>query len=146
MLEFKVTNQNISRCDNFTPASDSINYLTAHFKFTSDDWIDCIRKTAIFEVSGVPYLAVLDSGDNCLVPYSALIGETRRSKINVAVSVIGEKTNYRVTTVQKVIQVGRSGYRSDASIDPTEEQLNTITSGINDVIKMIEESGVLNDR
>lgn len=145
MLNFKVINQNIIRCDTFTPASDSINYLKAEFEFSTDDWYDCICKTAIFEVGGVPYLAVLDSDNSCIVPYSALVGETRRSKINIAVSVIGEKSNYRITTGQKVIQVNRSGYKVDATIDPTEEQLNAITSEINDVIKMIEESGVLND-
>lgn len=141
MLEFEVNNQTITRLDKFIPASESLNYLKAEFDFKTDDWDDC-TKTAIFEVNGVQHKAVLDNNNKCQVPNGTWDNTTRLSKINMKVSVVGERVNYRITTTEKMVQVNRAGYNPNGIIDPAEQQLNDFMSGVSEVIRTIENAGV----
>lgn len=141
MLKFEVSNQTITRLDKFIPASESLNYLEAEFDFKTDDWGDC-TKTAIFNVNGVQHKAVLDNSNKCKVPNGAWDNTTRLSKINMKVSVIGERVNYRVTTSEKIVQVNCAGYNPNGIIDPSEQQLNDFMSGVSEIIRMIENAGV----
>lgn len=109
MLKFEVSNQTITRVDKFTPASNSFNYLEAEFTFKTDDWNDC-TKTAIFEVNGLPYKAEIEN-NKCKVSNKALAIDYQLSKCDIRVSVVGERSNYRITTNIKIIQLNKTLYR-----------------------------------
>lgn len=69
-LHFEVKNQIISRADKFVPASDSKNYLTAHFSFLTDEWSGTV--TAVFTKDDTAYEVILDENNECLVPWELL--------------------------------------------------------------------------
>lgn len=71
LLEFSVKNQIIKRLENdFIPVAGSRNYLTAKFNFETDEWTGII--TAIFTNDCTAKRALLDSNNECLVPWEVL--------------------------------------------------------------------------
>jgi hypothetical protein len=69
-LRFEITNQLINRIDTFKPVADSKNYLTAHFDFLTDEWTNTV--TVIFTRGDESYSVLLDSDNNCLVPWELI--------------------------------------------------------------------------
>ena len=70
-LKFSVNHQIISRIDEFKPVSDSKNYLTAGFVFETDEWEGKIV-TAIFRNDEQAFEVILDSNNECLVPWELI--------------------------------------------------------------------------
>lgn len=68
MLKFRVTNQMISRTDDFSVVADSRNYLTVKFDF-SDEWTGDI--VAVFGHGGAYYHQPLENG-SCTVPWEVI--------------------------------------------------------------------------
>lgn len=95
-LLFEITNQFINRTDTFKPVAASKNYLIAHFDFLTDEWNGTV--TAIFTKNDKSYNMLLDTNNECLVPWELLteggdiyascfcdnLITTNRSKISVA--------------------------------------------------------------
>lgn len=142
MLEFNVNKQTLTRTDNFNPASDSINYLDAHFTF-DDVWNDREIK-ALFETDGVTYPATLNSEGICKVPNGALKSNSRRSILNVIVSVIGtDALGTQITTNKKIVRVNLGGYDPSCTVDNTEDAYNNLLADISSMVTLIEEADVL---
>lgn len=110
MLKFEVSNQTITRIDDFVPAAYSFNYLEAEFIFKTNDWDDC-TKTAIFEFNGTPHKVELDNNNKCKVSNEVLALDCQLSKCDIRLSVIGEKSDYRITTNIKIVQINKTLYR-----------------------------------
>ena len=72
-LYFEIKNQTINRVDTFKPVANSKNYLTAHFDFLTDEWDDTV--TAIFTKGDLAYSVLLDTNNECLVPWELLTEE-----------------------------------------------------------------------
>lgn len=103
-LQFEVHDQIIQRVDNFKPATDTQNYLRAHFNFLTDEWSGVI--TAIFAKDDAAYAVILDENNECLVPWELLV-----DKGEIYVSCFcGEL----VTTVKSRVTILESGYIEDA--------------------------------
>lgn len=124
MLKFEVSNQTITRIDNFVPAAYSFNYLEAEFIFKTSDWDDC-KKTAIFEFNGTPYKVELDKDDKCKVSNDVLEIDCQLAKCDIRVSVIGEKNDYRVTTNIKIVQLNKTLYRPLIPVNSNNTSNNT---------------------
>ena len=69
-LQFEVIHQIINRTDTFKPVADSRNYLKAHFTFLTDEWTGII--TAVFTKGDVSYNMLLDTNNECYVPWELL--------------------------------------------------------------------------
>lgn len=104
ILTFSVENQIIKRTDGFTPVSDSVNYLYAHFDFLTDEWTG--TPTAIFTNNGTSYEQILDSTNTCLVPYEALDNDGGYIQVSVF-------TGDRITTNAEKVFITRSGWSDD---------------------------------
>lgn len=113
-LQFYVNNQIITRTDDFRPVTDSVNYLRAKFNFVTDEWTG-LTKTAIFKGSdNVPYEVILDTDNECDVPWEVL--KTEDGYITVSVFA-GD-----LITANKVkVFVAASGYdpNAESSQPPT---------------------------
>lgn len=105
-LHFNISNQQITRDDDFKPVKDSVNYLRAKFSFLTDEW-NGLAKTATFKNGdGDSYAVILDN-DTCVVPHEVLSGNSNY----IAVSVFAGD----LITVNAVrVFVGTSGYDPDA--------------------------------
>ncbi len=103
MLEFKVTDQILTRKDNFGVVADSINYLTAKFDFVDSEFGGVI--TAVFTplVNGNSYELIL-TDNSCVVPYEVI--KSRGFKVSLYCDI----NDKRVTTDCVTIPVKESGY------------------------------------
>lgn len=112
MFVFDVNNQTLTKTDNFTPATDSVGYLTAKFNFLTDDWTDTV-KTAIFKSkNGVKSRALVN--DECEIP-PEVIARSDSGYINLIVSVVGVRPDgYRIPTTEKTIRFTNSGFVAGA--------------------------------
>ena len=114
MLEFEVIHQTINRVDNFSPATDSVDYLKAKFTFLTDDWTGKAKR-AIFRLGTEKYEAAVDSDGTCLIPYEVLICEDE-SRLQIAgvnkifVSVYGTQDTIRIPTNESRVDLNISGY------------------------------------
>lgn len=120
MLEFKIQGQKITRLDNKEIATDSQNYLKAHFTFC-DDWTDCV-KVAIFRSSEKRAKVYLDDHNECFVPWEVLSKcecgiNCFKDTLTLYASVyaIDEQTNKRITTNETKFEINKSGYSEEAS-------------------------------
>ena len=103
MLEFKVTDQILTRKDKFGVVADSINYLTAKFDFVDSEFGGVI--TAVFTplVNGNSYELIL-TDNSCVVPYEVI--KSRGFKVSLYCDI----NDKRVTTDCVTIPVKESGY------------------------------------
>lgn len=111
-LNFNLRHQNITLVNKAEIiASDSKNYLQAHFNLLSDDWNNTI--TAIFKSDNIgTYTVLLDSDNNCLVPWELL-------KPNAVIKVSAFCDNLH-TAVTASFKVAESGYtEGQTPSDPT---------------------------
>lgn len=122
-INLSVTDQKII-CDNAVHiVTDSKNYVTAEFTFSSE-W-DGMTKTAVFKGANGSYCLLLR--DNaCIVPQEALVS-------GFSVSVFGMLDDVRITTDSVYIAAVKSGYEEGQTpAEPTktvyEELLGTITA------------------
>lgn len=101
-LKFNLRHQNITLVNKAEIiASDSKNYLQAHFNLLSDDWNNTI--TAIFKADNIgTYTVLLDNDNNCLVPWELL-------KPNAVIKVSAFCDNLH-TAVTASFRVAESGY------------------------------------
>lgn len=101
-LKFNLRHQNITLVNKAEiVASDSKNYLQAHFNLLSDDWNNTI--TAIFKSDNIgTYTVLLDNDNNCLVPWELL-------KPNAVIKVSAFCDNLH-TAVTASFKVAESGY------------------------------------
>lgn len=101
-LKFNLRHQNITLVNKAEiVASDSKNYLQAHFNLLSDDWNNTI--TAIFKADNIgTYTVLLDNDNNCLVPWELL-------KPNAVIKVSAFCDNLH-TAVTASFKVAESGY------------------------------------
>lgn len=103
IIKFALDHQKIERLDTEFVVADSQNYLYAEFQLQSDDWQPPI--TALFD----SYAVILDSNNNCLVPWEVL-----------------KKTTFKVsafcgnlhTAAATVIFVNPSGYVPGEAPEP----------------------------
>ena len=71
-LEFKVTNQTITRLDNKQVVENSMGYLFAHFTF-SEEWVGVTKTIKIKTVFEPNYVdVVLDANNECEIPTSLI--------------------------------------------------------------------------
>ena len=117
-LRFEVTNQIINRVDNFKPVADSKNYLYAHFDFLTDEWNNTI--VAIFTKGDISYKMLLDSNNECIVPWELLVDGG-----DIFVSCYQD---YLITTNKARVSVAKSGYVEEAenSQPPTPEMYDQL--------------------
>ena len=128
-LTFSVQNQIITRTDDFKPVAKSQNYLRASFTF-SDDWGDD-DKIAIFHVGNDNYEMILDSENECLVPWEALVVAR-----NMYVSVY---SGDRITASEALVKILPTGYteRVSATEDPSIDVYSSLLSRMNNIDKNI---------
>lgn len=114
MIELNVKNQKLQRVDKFSPATDSVDYLTVKFNFLTNDW-NGKAKVALFRVDTAIYEAVVYN-NSCLVPYEVLTA-TETSKLNIGgaknrfyLSVYGTQDATRITTNEIKVELNLSGY------------------------------------
>lgn len=94
ILEFEVDGQRITKkrdCDFSNIVSGTIGYLKAKFYFSQSDWESC-TKVVSFWLEDQENAVLLDDNNMCTIPKEALTGEQFK------VSVIGQKSGYRITT------------------------------------------------
>lgn len=133
-LTFNVQNQIITRTDNFQPVAKSQNYLRASFTF-SDDWGND-DKIAIFHVGNDNYEMILDSENECLVPWEALIVAR-----NIYVSVY---SGDRITASEALVKILPTGYteRVSATQDPSIDVYSSLLSRMNaideDIVSQVD--------
>ena len=128
-LTFSVQNQIITRTDDFKPVAKSQNYLGASFTF-SDDWGND-DKIAIFHVGNDNYEMILDSKNECLVPWEALVVAR-----NMYVSVY---SGDRITASEALVKILPTGYteRVSATEDPSIDVYSSLLSRMNAIDKDI---------
>ena len=125
IIKFALDHQKIERLDTEFVVADSQNYLYAEFQLLSDDWQPPI--TALFD----SYAVILDSSNNCLVPWEVL-----------------KKTTFKVsafcgdlhTAAAAVIFVNPSGYVSGETPEPPSPDVYTQILDIATSAKNIAES------
>lgn len=133
-LTFNVQNQIITRTDNFQPVAKSQNYLRASFTF-SDDWGND-DKIAIFHVGNDNYEMILDSENECLVPWEALVVAR-----NIYVSVY---SGDRITASEALVKILPTGYteRVSATQDPSIDVYSSLLSRMNaideDIVSQVD--------
>lgn len=121
-INLSVTDQKITYENEQYIVTDSQNYISAQFEFSSE-W-DGMTKTAVFKGAGGSYCVLLRD-DVCTVPHEALVS-------GFSVSVFGVLDNVRLTTDSVYITAVKSGFEEgQAPSEPTktvyEELLGTIT-------------------
>ena len=124
-LLFEVTHQIINRVDTFKPVADSRNYLIAHFNFLTDEWTDVI--TVVFTKGDMSYKVLLDSNNECLVPWELLV-EGGDIYVSCYCNNLVTATSSRITVVD-------SGYVEDAenTEPPTPNIYDQIISMFNEL-------------
>lgn len=133
-LTFSVQNQIITRTDDFKPVAKSQNYLRASFTF-SDDWGND-DKIAIFHVGNDNYEMILDSENECLVPWEALVVAR-----NMYVSVY---SGDRITASEALVKILPTGYteRVSATEDPSIDVYSSLLSRMNaideDIVNQVD--------
>lgn len=133
-LTFNVQNQIITRTDNFQPVAKSQNYLRASFTF-SDDWGND-DKIAIFHVGNDNYEMILDSENECLVPWEALVVAR-----NIYVSVY---SGDRITASEALVKILPTGYteRVSATQDPSIDVYSSLLFRMNaideDIVSQVD--------
>lgn len=134
-LTFSVQNQIITRTDDFKPVAKSQNYLRASFTF-SDDWGND-DKIAIFHVGNDNYEMILDSENECLVPWEALVVAR-----NIYVSVY---SGDRITASEALVKILPTGYteRVSATQDPSIDVYSSLLSRMNSIDEDIGDLGDL---
>jgi len=128
-LRFKIEHQIITRVDNFLPVAKSQNYLRASFTF-SDDWGDN-DKIAIFHAGNDSYEMILDSENECLVPWEVLT-----TAGNMYVSVY---SGDRITATKALVKILPTGYTEEVSAtqNPTIDVYSSLLSRMNAIDKNI---------
>lgn len=122
-LKFNLRHQNITLVNKAEiVASDSKNYLQAHFNLLSDDWNNTI--TAIFKADNIgTYTVLLDNDNNCLVPWELL-------KPNAVIKVSAFCDNLH-TAVTASFKVAESGYtEGETPSEPTPTIYEQILKGL----------------
>lgn len=142
MLLFNVNGQTLTRTDKFNPATDSVEYLKAQFTFTGSDWSGK-GKTALFRVGDLTYPSVLNSGNTCVVPWEALVGNDnlpyQMHGHNMHVSLMGESGTVRITTNEIAVKLAASGYGDMATpADPTETVYQQILTNYGEALAQTE--------
>ena len=102
LLNFNVDAQQLSKdpnCDFNNLVAGTRNYLRAHFTF-SPEWRDCVKVASFWR--GSKEHAVLLQNDECEIDPEALTGMT------FAVTVTGQRGDYRITTNRVLIRQGVS--------------------------------------
>lgn len=113
-LKFNLRHQNITLVNKAEiVASDSKNYLQAHFNLLSDDWDSSI--TAIFKSDNIgTYTVLLDDDNNCLVPWELL-----KPNAVITVSAFCDNLHTAVTASFKVAESGYTGGETPSEPTPT---------------------------
>lgn len=136
-LRFNVVNQHITRTDEFRVVASSVNYLYAHFDFTSD-WKG--TKTAQFAVTVndemIGRSMILDGNGECLVPWEVLqYGNTM-----LEVSVVA---GTRITADKAVVLVHEDGYLGEEGhSEPTPDVYEQIIARLDDVEDIVVKKAI----
>lgn len=125
MIRFNVIGQTLKRTDEFTPASDSVEFLKAQFNIVSDEW-DGYALTALFRhyETGKTYRAVCDFDGVCVVPWEVLT-KPAKSRLNPKycrfyVTLTGNKGASVATTNEFEVEMRISGYtEGEEPAEPT---------------------------
>lgn len=108
MLEFSVNGQTLTRTDKFSPASDSVDYLTAKFNFKSSEWSGK-AKTALFRLGDNVYTVLIGTGNTCKVAPEVLAHQNsryfRENGGEFHVSVLGEYNTIKITTNEITVKI-----------------------------------------
>ena len=100
VLEFVADKQLLQKdpaCDFSNIAPGTSGYLAAHFKFSADEWRDCV-KVASFLHNGIEH-AALPEKDACIIPADALAG--RKFEVYVTGARPG---GYRITSTRTTVK------------------------------------------
>ena len=135
VLEFNVSNQIITRVDDFDVVADSHNYLYAHFNFLTDEWNNNGTPTAIFTNDGETYNQILDGTNTCLVPHETLESDDKYILVSVF---CGD----RITANTASVFVIESGWNDDmeASTPPTPSVYAQIIARMNGIEDAVEDA------
>lgn len=125
-LQFSVSDQLISRKDDFKPVAKSRNYLYAEFTFLTDEWQGIA--TAIFRNPDAAYEVILDENNQCLVPWEILDAEYGEFYVSVFCGDL-------VTANKARVRLYQSGYGDnlESSQDPTPSVYAQIITRLNDI-------------
>ena len=137
---FNVENQRLKRIDNNSVVADSKNYLKAKFNILSDDWEG--EKTAIFKNGNFKFHTLLNSDDECIVPWEV---------IKPPCFTVSLFAGDLITADEISISVKKSGYENgtNAPQDPTPDIYTQIIAKMdslattNSAAKMHVEENVL---
>lgn len=133
-LQFSVSNQQITRTDNFNVVSDSVDYLYAQFAFLTDEWSGR-TKTAQFrsDKSSTIYEVILDDDGTCLVPHEALADA---SYLYVTVF-----AGQLITVNKATVFVEKTGYSADgeSSTPPTPSVYQQILDKLDEVEAYVDD-------
>ena len=113
-LNFNLRHQNITLVNKAEiVASDSKNYLQAHFNLLSDDWNNSI--TAIFKADNIgTYTVLLNNDNNCLVPWELL-----KPNAVIKVSAFCDNLHTAVTASFRVVESGYTEGETPSAPTPT---------------------------
>ena len=124
-LLFDVDAQTLRRTDKNSPATDSVDYLTAKFNFLSAEW-NGIEKVALFKAGDVLKEARLNSSGECVVPWEVLVKDTSTigrvygDNNYLYVSVVGINGSVKIPTGTVRVVLNESVYgEGTESEDPT---------------------------
>ena len=108
-LQFSVSNQSITRTDEFRVVAESIDYLYAQFTFLTEEWSEkTITAQFRSDKSDKTYEYILDSENKCLVPWESL---NLQGGGYIYVSVFAGAL---ITTNRAKVFVEQSGYDENA--------------------------------
>lgn len=143
MLEFEVKGQKIKRTDRTEPATDSVNYLKAKFKFDAD-W-DGKTKTAFFKREDAVYSVLVGSDNSCIVPAEVLVrSESRYARTQgntVYVTVVGKYNTTVITTNEEKITLNLSGYgEAEKPSEPTPDLHQQLLTAYSDTQAKYDET------
>ena len=106
-MNFKVTNQTIERTDSVSVIADSINYLTANFKFSSD-W-DTLEKHVTFTLGSNVYDKTIDEDDEIKANQGLNLTEGAWTVGVVGIEAVNGTTVERITADTVSLTVSAAG-------------------------------------
>lgn len=121
LIKCTVEHQTLRVTQNPEIASGTKGYVKCVFDFLTDDWEGTV-KTAYFRGTRRKiYGKILDAENSCIVPQQAV-----QDPGIVDFAVIGEKENYRITTIRQKFYNAETVYGGDPTQPPDPDQYDQI--------------------
>lgn len=128
VLNFEVIKQTVSQKNFEKLVNDSSNYVKLCFNFKDPDWSDVCKRILFHSHSSETYCKELDENHEVIVPWEVLTDDY------FIFNLYGVKDNLRITTNQKRVSLGDSGYTDEIEklLPPTPETIDDLYNKINE--------------